>query len=700
MIPPVTTAAPPQQSPLDRPIEELPGVGPTRAGHFAKLDLNTVGDLLEYFPRDYQFEAGELPIGQLVPGQIATARGEVVAVDYISGRPPRFEATLDDGTGKLALAWFNSAFLRKMIHPGDLLQVQGMIKLFRNFPQMAQAKWTKIETDAEVSTASRLRAVYPASTKLSSEVIAELIDQNLDAAVEAVAEWFPQPLLDRRGLIGRRDAYRLIHRPGTMDDARHARRRLVYDELMVLQLGLGIGKRLREGRITAPVLRTDKTLDERIRRRFKFTLTPGQDNAIWEILRDLKSGRPMNRLLQGDVGSGKTVVAVYAMLTAVANKMQATLLAPTEVLAEQHFVTLSNMLADTGVKVGLFTGRTKRKKGQANLPGLADGSLHLAVGTQALLQADVAFSNLGLVVVDEQHKLGVQQRAVLKGKAFAPHYLVMTATPIPRTLALSYFADFDVSSINELPPGRQPIDTRLVRSRQAGATYDFVRSQVEKGRQAYVVLPKIDDGGDGDGGKSVMAELDRLGRGPLAGLRLAALHGQMSADEKQAVMLSFRDRQTDVLIATTVIEVGIDVPNATVMVIGDADKFGLSQLHQLRGRVGRGTELSYCLLMSDATGEPAESRLKAMVDTADGFEIAELDLQLRGPGEFFGTRQHGLPAFKLADLSQEMALLQDAKDDAVAILTDDPRLAEPAHAPLRAALRKQIGDDLGLAQVG
>jgi ATP-dependent DNA helicase RecG len=666
---------------------------------FSKLGVETVGDLLDYFPRDYQFEAGELPIDQLVPGQIATARGEVVAVDYINGRPARFEATLDDGTGKLALAWFNSAFLRRMIHPGDLLQVQGMVKMFRNLPQMAQAKWTKIETDAGVDTASRLRPVYPASVKLSSEVIGDLIDQNLDAAVDGITEWFPPQLLAKRRLIGRRDAYRLIHRPGSLDDAAAARRRLVYDELMVMQLGLGIGKRLREGRITAPVLRTDKTLDRRIRRRFKFTLTPGQDQAIWQILHDLKSGRPMNRLLQGDVGSGKTVVAVYAMLTAVANKMQATLLAPTEVLAEQHFVTLSNMLAETGVKVGLFTGRTKRKTGKADLPALADGSIHLAVGTQALLQADIEFANLGLVVVDEQHKLGVQQRAVLKGKAFAPHYLVMTATPIPRTLALSYFADFDVSSINELPPGRQPIDTRLVRSRQAGAMYEFVRTQIEKGRQAYIVLPKIDDDGS-DTGKSVMAELDRLGRGPLTGLRLAALHGQMSADEKQAVMLCFRDRKTDVLIATTVIEVGIDVPNATVMVIGDADKFGLSQLHQLRGRVGRGTELSYCLLMSDATGEPAQSRLKAMTETTDGFEIAELDLALRGPGEFFGTRQHGLPAFKLADLSQEMALLQDARDDAVALLAADPKLADPVHAPLRAALRKQIGDDLGLAQVG
>ena len=324
------------------------------------------------------------------------------------------------------------------------------------------------------------------------------------------------------------------------------------------------------------------------------------------------------------------------------------------------------------------------------------------MGTQALLQAGVSFANLGLVVVDEQHKLGVQQRAVLKGKGFAPHYLVMTATPIPRTLALSYFADFEVSSIDTLPPGRQPIVTQRYRGNQAAKAWEFVRQQVGQGRQAYVVLPKIDDDGTGEGGSaSVTVEFERLSRGPLAGLRLAMLHGQMATEEKQSVMDGFRARKTDVLVATTVIEVGVDVPNATVMVIGEAERFGLSQLHQLRGRVGRGEHESHCILMSDAVGEPAESRLTAMVETTDGFEIAEMDLALRGPGEFFGTRQHGLPAFKLADLSQEMELLHSqAKDDAVGLLGDDPKLAAPRHQHLRVALREHIGDDVGLAQVG
>jgi ATP-dependent DNA helicase RecG len=378
--------------------------------------------------------------------------------------------------------------------------------------------------------------------------------------------------------------------------------------------------------------------------------------------------------------------------------MQSALLAPAEVLAEQHYLTLTNLLRDSSVKIDLFTGRTKRQ-GRKKIAGLSDGSVHIAVGTQALIQEDIEFANLGLVVVDEQHKLGVQQRAVLKSKGLAPHYLVMTATPIPRTLALSYFADFDVSSIDELPPGRQPIRTKWVRSSQAGKVYEFIRTQVAAGRQAYIVLPRIDDDGLDDS-KSVTKEFDRLSRGPLSGLRLAMLHGQISTEDKQAAMISFRDGTTDVLVSTTVIEVGIDVPNATVMLIGDADRFGLSQLHQLRGRVGRGSEKSHCLLLSDAVGESAEARLNALTQTSDGFEIAELDLKLRGPGEFFGTRQHGLPEFKLADLTNETELLQLARDDAIELLRSDPNLRASEHQFLRKALRAQIGDTLELAQIG
>jgi ATP-dependent DNA helicase RecG len=473
----------------------------------------------------------------------------------------------------------------------------------------------------------------------------------------------------------------------------------MYDELLLLQVGLAVSKRLRDGRLTAPVLQIDKLLDERIRRRFPFQLTGAQQRAIWEIVHDLKSGRPMNRLLQGDVGSGKTVVALYAMLVAIANKLQAAILAPTEVLAEQHFYNLSTALAGSSVHIGLFTARTRQKRKGEHFAALADGRIHLAVGTQALLTGDVEFANLGLVVVDEQHKLGVRQRATLRSKGLSPHYLVMTATPIPRTLALSYFADFDLSVIDELPPGRTPVQTRRLFSKQAAQAHEFIRQQVGEGRQAYVVLPQIDDNGLDDA-KSVRSEFERLRKGPLDGLRVEMLHGQMPADEKQQVMERFRGGSVDVLVCTTVIEVGVDVPNATVMVIESAERFGLSQLHQLRGRVGRGAARSHCILISDADSEEALTRLNAMCQTNDGFEIAETDLKLRGPGDFLGTRQHGLPSLKLADITQELDLLHEARDDAQQILARDPQLRAPEHAVLRQAMLGQFGDALQLGQIG
>ncbi len=689
-----------KRSALSEPVESLTGVGPTRARHLRALGVSTLGDLLEYFPRTYQFESAEKPVSQLIADQIQTVRGQVIAVDYIPSRPrPRFEATLDDGTEKLAVAWFNSAFLRRQIHPGMTLRVKGKVTFFRRIPKMVQPKWEVVDADAPRVDQANFRPIYPASQRLPSETIARIVQDNLDTALPEVEEWFDPDLLERRRLMTRRKAYEAIHRPIDMQQAMAARRRIVYDELMLMQLGLGISRRMRQRGLAAPVIRLDKLLDQRIRARFPFQLTDAQQNAIWEIARDIARGQPMNRLLQGDVGSGKTVVALYAMLAGVANKLQSALLAPTEVLAEQHYLTLSNLLRGSNVTIGLFTGRTKRQNKRALLEDLSEGKIHLAVGTQSLISEDIEFANLGLVVVDEQHKLGVRQRAVLKSKGLAPHYLVMTATPIPRTLALSFFADFDVSVIQSLPPGRLPIKTRWLRSARAVEAYEFIRSEVGAGRQAYIVLPRVEEDAL-DESKSVIKEHERLSKGPLSGLKLAILHGQMSTEEKQTAMSAFRDRQIDVLVATTVIEVGIDIPNATVMLIDNAEQFGLSQLHQLRGRVGRGGQASHCILISDAVNESAEQRMQAMVDSTDGFEIAEMDLKLRGPGEFFGTRQHGLPEFKLADLTSELALLQQAKEDALAMLNEDPSLNKPVHVALRKALTHQLGTTLDLALIG
>ncbi len=684
---------------LDRGIDTIEGVGASRVKEFEARGVKKLGDLLEYFPRSYQQERAEQPIKDLVADQIQIARGEVVAVDYIAMRPrPRFEATIDDGSGKLGLVWFNSSFLRKTIYPGKLLRVSGRVKFFRGIPSMAQPKWQDVEVDAEKVGEDVFRAVYPASAKLSSAQIWQTIERALPEILPEVEEWFEEGLLKKRRLMGRRAALEAIHRPRGWKNAAEARRRLVYDELMLMQLGLALSAKMRQGRLTAPKMRLDKLLDERIRARFPFQLTGAQQRAVWEIAKDIQTSQPMSRLLQGDVGSGKTIVALYAMLVAVANRLQAAILAPTEVLAEQHYLTLSNLLADSEVAIELFTSRTKRESRGSVVKHVASGKVHIAVGTQALIQEDIEFANLGLVVADEQHKLGVRQRATLKGKGLSPHYLVMTATPIPRTLALSYFADFDVSTIDELPPGRRPIVTRWLRQSQSGEAYGFIRGQVKEGRQAYVVAAQIEEGVDDT--KSVKKHFEKLQGGPLHGLKLGMLHGQMKTEEKQRVMGEFRAGKIDVLVATTVIEVGVDVANATVMVIEDADRFGLSQLHQIRGRVGRGSFESHCLLIADAPSEEAASRLTAMTNSGDGFEIAEIDLKLRGPGDFFGTRQHGLPEFKLADITQEMELLKVAKEDALELLSRDGDLSAKEHGALRRRLARQFGDGMFLAQVG
>ncbi|MGC4032764.1 MAG: ATP-dependent DNA helicase RecG [Tepidisphaeraceae bacterium] len=683
------------------PLENFSGVGPAKAAALAKLGVVTPHDLVEYFPSRYELELSERPISELIEGPTQNVRGEVLAVDYIAARPrARFEATLQDDTGRLSAVWFNGSYLRRSIHPGMTLQLKGKVKFYRGIPSMANPKHRIVETETPTIDPSRYKPIYPASSALKSDAIAKIIRDSLERLLEDVHEWFDDDLLKRRQLMPRRQAYRLMHTPNGEREAAAARRRLVYDELMLVQLGFGLSRRIRDGRFSAPVLRLDKTLDERIRARFPFEMTDDQLRAAYDISRDLRSGRAMNRLLQGDVGSGKTIVAAHAMLTAVANKMQAAMLAPTEVLAEQHFLTLNKLLSGSNVRLELFTGRSKRAKDKAaKLRTLADGDVHIAVGTQALIQQDIEFANLGLIVIDEQHKLGVQQRKVLKDKGLSPHYLVMTATPIPRTLALSYFADFDVSTIEHLPPGRQPIVTKWVRSNLANEAYNFVRKQVQGGRQAYVVVPQI-DANDGTDVASLMAVAERLKNGPLAGLRLGTLHGRMPAEERDAVMLAFRDRQLDVLLATTVIEVGIDVPNSTTIVIESAERFGLSQLHQLRGRVGRGEHASTCILISDAETPDAVARLEAMVQTTSGFEISEMDLQLRGPGQFFGTAQHGLPELKLADISQEMELLKVARDDATQLLDQDPQLEQPVYRHLRKALIDRFGDSIPLAQVG
>jgi ATP-dependent DNA helicase RecG len=538
----------------------------------------------------------------------------------------------------------------------------------------------------------------------------KIVRRALEEMTPDLPDVIPPSLREKLGLIPRQEAFWKVHWPDENVSLSQlqgwrtpAHIRLIFEELFFLELGLEIKRRkLRQQPGIAFAL--DKKSRDALKRILPFHPTAAQKRVLKDIAEDMSAPTPMRRLLQGDVGAGKTIVAFQAAIIAIENGYQVALMAPTEILATQHYLSARKILENAGYRIVLLTGSLEQERKRDVRRHIAAGDAQLVIGTHALIQDKVEFDNLGLVIVDEQHRFGVMQRLKLMRKsngaeALTPDMLVMTATPIPRTLALSFFADFDVTTIDALPPGRQKIVTQWYLRSKADEAYKLLRQEIAFGRQGYIVVPHVEESGLEDA-KSVTAELARLTEGPLKGLRLAPLHGQMKADEKQQAMRAFRAGETDILIATTVIEVGIDVPNATVMLIDNAERFGLSQLHQLRGRVGRGEHKSHCLLISDAINDDAVARLRAMTKTNDGFEIAEMDLKLRGPGQFFGTRQHGLPEFKLADLTSEISLLAAARDDATKMLDADPNLARPEHKALRAALTKQFGKDIGLAQIG
>jgi ATP-dependent DNA helicase RecG len=544
----------------------------------------------------------------------------------------------------------------------------------------------------------RLVPIYGLTRGLTARPMRRLMKRLVDGYVDGLEDPLPEGLLARHRLEPLGPALRAGHFPKTEADYAAARRRLVYDEFLLLQLGLAI-RRHRQGRRPGLAMNPPGALARRLLASLPFTLTPAQERVWREIRMDMAEPYPMNRLLQGDVGSGKTVVAALAILTAVESGYQAALMAPTEILAEQHLMTLAQLLEPLGVEVALLTNAVKGKARERVLAGVAGGAIACVVGTHALVQEAVRFHRLGLAVVDEQHRFGVHQRATLKGKGESPDVLVMTATPIPRTLALTLYGDLEVSVIDQLPPGRKPVVTRARPGSARGKIYRFLREQVGAGRQVYVVCPLVEESETVDlQAATEMAE--RLQQEVFPDLRVGLLHGRMSFPEKDRVMRDFKAGAIHILVSTTVIEVGIDVPNASVMLIEHAERFGLSQLHQLRGRVGRGPWKSYCILLSGASSPEARMRLDAMAATNDGFKIAEVDLSLRGPGDFFGTRQSGLPEFRVADLLRDAAVLEAARRDAATLIREDPNLLAPEHRALRAALLQRWRGKLDLAGVG
>ncbi|CAN5810226.1 ATP-dependent DNA helicase RecG [soil metagenome] len=688
-----TPKPPPAVGSLSDPVTVLPGVGPSRAKQLARIGAETVRDLLYLHPRRYIDYSNLDPIARLVFGQICTIRGEVTSIDRRPTRSGRelVEVVVSDDTGSIRAIFFNP-YIERQLRVGSRVSMSGRIDQLRGTLCFKSPEWEELTGDS-IHT-GRIVPVYPLTQGLYQKTLRGIVRAALDRGLPLVEEYLPRETLERVAnpqLIPLAEALEWMHYPegDTPDDARRrwaaAKSRLAFDELLSLQLGLlqrkqgyqdepGIAFDTPEGAIDAYVSA------------LPFEFTGAQQRAMQDILRDMRRPSPMTRLLQGDVGSGKTAVAAAACYAAVRCGYQAAMMAPTELLAEQHLRSLRALFEGLPEalrpRIELVTGSTPAGERRAVYEAFATGTCDIAVGTQALIQAGIEFSNLGLAIVDEQHRFGVEQRATLRQKGTAPDVLVMTATPIPRSLALTLHGDLDVTTLDELPPGRQPIVTRWLQGRQRLEAYSFVRERVQAGEQAFIVFPLVEESETIEA-RAAVDEHARLSREVFPDLRLGLLHGRMKGSEKDEVMLAFRDREIDVLVSTSVVEVGIDIPNATVMLIEGADRFGLAQLHQFRGRVGRGDRQSYCLLVSDRVSHEAETRLQAMVDSNDGFRLAQIDLEMRGPGDFLGTRQSGLPEFQLADFA-DVRDLERARIEAEHLLEDDPSLSRPQNRYLKA----------------
>ena len=643
---------------LSDPITMLRGIGPAKAKLFQALNIFTLEDLICHFPRGYEDRTRLITLDELEADKPACFRAMVMSTPrthHIRQGLDLTKVTVADHSGRLNLTFFNSRFAAENLEYGREYIFYGT--LTGDFTGYGMTNPVFESPDSPAVATRRVLPIYPLTAGLTNQAVLKAVRQAL-AVCDPPAEVLPQAVREQYGILGAEDAYRAIHEPADMGEAMQARKRMIFEEFFVFSAGLSLMRAARAQKRTPPYRDTDLTA---LYRQLPFSLTGAQQRAIDEILADFQKGTPMNRLVQGDVGSGKTMVAAAAACCAARNGCQTALMAPTEILAEQHYASLSRLFAPMGISVALLTGSMTAKEKKAVRDGLLDGSVQIAVGTHALISESTVFHNLGLVITDEQHRFGVGQRSRLGAKGDDPHLLVMSATPIPRTLALLMYGDLEVSVLDELPPGRQTVDTFLVGESYRPRINAFIRKQVAEGHQCFVVCPAVEENGE-LGIKAASAWADTLQRTVFPDLRIALLHGQMKGAEKEAAMAAFARQESDVLVATTVIEVGVDVPNATLMVIEDADRFGLSQLHQLRGRVGRGSSKSYCILTTHNRNPDTIQRLKALCKTTDGFHIAEEDLRLRGPGDFFGSRQSGLPAFHMADLSFDLGLLKQAQE--------------------------------------
>ena len=672
----------------DTPVRYLKGVGPKTAERFEKLDILTLSDLLCHYPRRYLDFSKPYSIAEAPSDTECVVKAEVFAKPggrILPGGRRMERITAGDDVSSLEVTWFNNPYAVQKLELGQEYYFQGIVTGGMLRRQMVNPQ---VRTDAQVAS-SPFEAVYPQTEGLTSSAIAKCVRQLLPH-VELLPDPLPPGMLKKYRLLPKADAVRAIHCPASEEEAFAARRRLIYEELLVLQLGIGRMKNHGAASTGAPMQKADASpfWDA-----LPFSPTGAQRRAVEEILTDMAGETSMNRLLQGDVGSGKTLVAAAAIWACIRAGYQAALLAPTEILASQHAENLNRLLAPFGMRVALLTGGMKAAPRRTTLAAIRDDEADLIVGTHAILSEGVDFARLGLAVVDEQHRFGVRQRGLLAEKAANPHLLVMSATPIPRTLGLLMYGDLDISILDELPPGRKPVKTRCITGKKRADLYGFLDREIDSGRQVYIVCPAIEDAG-GSGLNAVKSYYEDIAKAYLPDRRVGLMHGKLKPKEKAEVMDDFKSGRLDALVSTTVIEVGVDVPNATVMVIENAERYGLSALHQLRGRVGRGAAESWCFLVSDNASESVQKRLKFLCSTSDGFAVAQYDLETRGPGDFFGSRQHGLPTLQIADLMNDTRTLHAAQSEAAALLAEDPLLERPEHA-LLARQVEQMFDKAG-----
>ena len=672
----------------DTPVRYLKGVGPKTAERFEKLGILTLSDLLCHYPRRYLDFSKPYSIAEAPSDTECVVKAEVFAKPggrILPGGRRMERITAGDDVSSLEVTWFNNPYAVQKLELGQEYYFQGIVTGGMLRRQMVNPQ---VRTDAQVAS-SPFEAVYPQTEGLTSSAIAKCVRQLLPH-VELLPDPLPPGMLKKYRLLPKADAVRAIHCPASEEEAFAARRRLIYEELLVLQLGIGRMKNHGAASTGAPMQKADASpfWDA-----LPFSPTGAQRRAVEEILTDMAGETSMNRLLQGDVGSGKTLVAAAAIWACIRAGYQAALLAPTEILASQHAENLNRLLTPFGMRVALLTGGMKAAPRRTTLAAIRNDEADLIVGTHAILSEGVDFARLGLAVVDEQHRFGVRQRGLLAEKAANPHLLVMSATPIPRTLGLLMYGDLDISILDELPPGRKPVKTRCITGKKRADLYGFLDREIDSGRQVYIVCPAIEDAG-GSGLNAVKSYYEDIAKAYLPDRRVGLMHGKLKPKEKAEVMDDFKSGRLDALVSTTVIEVGVDVPNATVMVIENAERYGLSALHQLRGRVGRGAAESWCFLVSDNASESVQKRLKFLCSTSDGFAVAQYDLETRGPGDFFGSRQHGLPTLQIADLMNDTRTLHAAQSEAVALLAEDPLLERPEHA-LLARQVEQMFDKAG-----